>query len=206
MPNVGAELASVPFGKMIYDMASAIARSQIALDKASIELVKVLAGTTFDYVPDVVETLLPNPRQVKGANGAPLVDSNGDPVMITGVLVQTDVGDSFPLTLLQAGVNPTFYAFTNSQIEVKMSITSTQESSNTFSVGVSVTASADFLFASGSVSSHVNFTSANKYSYSVTGSSSMSTVLNPVPPPKNMMPRFFLVNAIDPTKVTISQS
>lgn len=34
----------------------------------------------------------------------------------------------------------------------------------------------------------------------------MSTVLNPVPPPKNMMPRFFLVNAIDPTKVTISQS
>jgi len=206
VPNVGAELASVPFGKMIYDMDSAIARSQIALDKASIELVKVLAGTTFDYVPDVVETLLPNPRQVKGANGAPLVDSNGDPVMITGVLVQTDVGDSFPLTLLQAGVNPTFYAFTNSQIEVKMSITSTQESSNTFSVGVSVTASADFLFASGSVSSHVNFTSANKYSYSVTGSSSMSTVLNPVPPPKNMMPRFFLVNAIDPTKVTISQS
>jgi hypothetical protein len=206
VPNVGAELASVPFGKMIYDMASAIARSQIALDKASIQLVKVLANTTFDYVPDVVETLLPNPRQVKGANGAPLNDADGNPVMVTGVLVQTDVGDSFPLTLLQAGVNPTFYAFTNSTIEVKMSITSTNESSNTFSAGVSVTASADFLFASGSVSSHVNFSSANKYSYSVTGSSSMSTVLNPVPPPKNMMPRFFLVNAIDPAKVTVSQS
>lgn len=206
MPNVGAELASVPFGKMIYDMASAIARSQVALDKASIQLVKVLANTTFDYVPDVVETLLPNPRQVRGAGGAPLVDSDGNPVMITGVQVQTDVGTPFPLTLLQAGVNPTFYAFTNSQIEVKMSITSTQESSNTFSVGVSVTASADFLFASGSVSSHVNFSSANKYSYSVTGSSSMSTVLNPVPPPKNMMPRFFLVNAMDPAKITISQS
>ena len=206
MPNVGAELASIPFGKMIYDMASAIARSQVALDKASIQLVKVLASTTFDYVPDVVETLLPNPRQVKGANGAPLNDADGNPVMITGVLVQTDVGDSFPLTLLQAGVNPTFYAFTNSSIEVKMSITSTQESSNTFSVGVSVTASADFLFASGSVSSHVNFSSANKYSYSVTGSSSLSTVLNPVPPPKNMMPRFFLVNAIDPQKISVSQS
>ena len=79
MPNVGAELASVPFGKMIYDMASAIARSQIALDKASIQLVKVLANTTFDYVPDVVETLLPNPRQVKGANGAPLVDRRWRP-------------------------------------------------------------------------------------------------------------------------------
>ncbi len=201
MPNVGAELASVPFGKMIYDMASAIARSQIALDKASIQLVKVLANTTFDYVPDVVETLMPNPRPVKG-----VMDSQGNQLMVTGVLVQTDVGTSFPLTLLQAGVNPTFYAFTNSTIEVKMSISSTQESSNTFSAGVSVTASADFLFASGSVSSHVNFSASNKYSYSVTGSSSMSTTLAPVPPPKNMMPRFFLVNAIDPTKVTVSQS
>ena len=206
MPNVGAELASVPFGKMIYDMASAIARSQVALDTASIQLVQVLARTTFDYVPDVVETLLPNPRQVKGANGAPLMDDDGNPVMITGVLVQTDVGTAFPLTLLQAGVNPTFYAFTNSTIEVKMSITSTQESSNTLSVGVSVSASADFLFASGSVSSHVNFTTSNKYSYSVTGSSSMSTTLAPVPPPKNMMPRFFLVNAIDISKISISQS
>jgi hypothetical protein len=206
MPNVGAELASVPFGKMIYDMASAIARSQVALDKASIQLVKVLASTTFDYVPDVVETLTPQPRQVKGVGGAPVMDSQGNPITVTGVMVSTDVGDSFPLTLLQAGVNPTFYAFTNSTIEVKMSITSTQESSNTFSVGVSVTASADFLFASGSVTSHVNFSSANKYSYSVTGSSSMSTTLAPVPPPKNMMPRFFLVNAIDPAKVSISQS
>jgi hypothetical protein len=186
---------------MIYDMASAIARSQIALDKASIQLVKVLASTTFDYVPDVTEVLTPNPKVIPNVK-----DSFGNPLTITGVTVDSYVGDSFPLTLLQAGVNPTFYAFTNSTIEVKMSITSTQESSNTFSVGVSVTASADFLFASGSVTSHVNFTSSNKYSYSVTGSSSMSTTLAPVPPPKNMMPRFFLVNAIDPTKVTISQS
>jgi hypothetical protein len=191
---------------MIYDMASAIARSQIALDKASISLVKVLAKTTFDYVPDVVETLTPNPRQVKNANGTPMVDGDGNPVMITGVLVTTDVGKSFPLTLLQAGVNPTFYQFTNSTIEVKMAITSTQESQNTLDVGVSVTASADFLFASGSVTSHVNFTSSNKYSYSVTGSSSMSTTLVPVPPPKNMMPRFFLVNAMDPKAISISQS
>ena len=201
MPNVGAELASVPFGKMIYDMASAIARSQIALDKASIQLVKVLASTTFDYVPDVVEVLQPNPRTLKG-----VTDAAGNPIVVTGVQVSTDVGTAFPLTLLQAGVNPTFYALTNSTIEVKMSISSTQESSNTLDVGVSVTASADFLFASGSVTSHVNFTASNKYSYSVTGSSSMSTTLAPVPPPKNMMPRFFLVNAMDPSKITISQS
>jgi hypothetical protein len=206
MPNVGAELASVPFGKMIYDMASAIARSQVALDKASISLVKVLASTTFDYVPDVIETLTPNPRQVKGPQGQPLVNDKGDPVLVTGVLVSSDVAPSFPMTLLQAGVNPTFYQFTNSTIEVKMSITSTQESQNTLDVGIDVTASADFLFCSGSISTHVNFSTSNKYSYSVTGSSSMSTTLAPVPPPKNMMPRFFLVNAMDPAKISISQS
>lgn len=199
MPNVGAELASVPFGKMIYDMASAIARSQIALDKASIELVKVLAKTTFDYIPDIVETLSPNPRQIT-------VPGGGAPITVTGVLVTTDVAKSFPLTLLQAGVNPVFYQFTNSTIEVKMSITSTQESSDSLDVGVDVTASGGFLFASASISTHVNFSTANKYSYSVTGSSSMSTTLVPVPPPKNMMPRFFLVNAMDPTKITIGQS
>ena len=180
-------------------MASAIARSQVALDKASIQLVKILASTTFDFVPDVTEVLTPNPKTIPGVK-----DPDGNPVVVTGVAVQTYVGDTYPLTLLQAGVNPTFYAFTNSTIEVKMSITSTNESSNTLSVGVSVTASADFLFASGSVSSHVNFTTSNKYSYSITGSSSMSTTLAPVPPPKNMMPRFFLVNAMDPTKVTVS--
>jgi hypothetical protein len=211
VPNVGAELASVPFGKMIYDMASAIARSQVALDKASIQLVKVLAATTFDYIPDIVETLTPNPRTIPilDANGSPAVDASGNPVppiTVTGVMVQTDISDPVSLTLLQAGVNPTFYAFTNSTIEVKMSITSTQESSNTLSIGVTTQASANFLFASGSVTTHVNFTSSNKYSYSVTGSSSMSTTLAPVPPPKNMMPRFFLINAMDPTKITISQS
>jgi hypothetical protein len=34
----------------------------------------------------------------------------------------------------------------------------------------------------------------------------MSTTLACVPPPKNMMPRFFLVNAMDPNKISINQS
>ena len=104
MPNVGAELASVPFGKMIYDMASAIARSQIALDRSSIELVKVLSTTKFDYLPDVVEILEPAPRvlQYTDADGnlQTVTDSDGQPVMITGVQVNVSPGETFPLTLL----------------------------------------------------------------------------------------------------------
>ena len=210
MPNVGAELASVPFGKMIYDMASAIARSQIALDRSSIELVKVLSATKFDYLPDVVEILEPAPRvlQYTDADGnlQTVTDSDGQPVMITGVQVNVSPGETFPLTLLQAGVNPTFYQFTNSVIQVKMSVTSTTESDDSLNVSVDTQGDRDFLFSGGTVTSHVNATFANKFSYSVDGSSSLQTTLACVPPPKAMMPRFILVNAMNPKSISISQS
>jgi hypothetical protein len=215
MPSVGAELASVPFGKMIYDMASAIARSQTALDMASIKLVQVLASTTFDYVPDVVETLIPNPREIAitDGNGNPVNDEHGNPVTVTvtGVQVLHDVGPAFPLTLLQAGVNPTFYQFTNSTITVKMSITATSEVDSSLTLSSSFDSkqqlTLDSLFSSSqSYSSHVNASFASKYSYSVDGSSSLSTTLACVPPPKAMMPRFFLINAMNPAAITISQS
>ena len=210
MTNVGAELASVPFGKMIYDMASAIARSQIALDRSSIELVKVLSTTKFDYLPDVVEILEPAPRvlQYTDADGnlQTVTDSDGQPVMITGVQVNVSPGETFPLTLLQAGVNPTFYQFTNSVIQVKMSVTSTTESDDSLNVSVDTQGDRDFLFSGGTVTSHVNATFANKFSYSVDGSSSLQTTLACVPPPKAMMPRFILVNAMNPKSISISQS
>lgn len=209
MPNVGAELASVPFGKMIFDMASAIARSQTALDRASIGLVHVLANTTFDYVPDVVETLTPQARQVQvvvdGVEQG-LVDAKGNKVMVTGVHVDCDVAPPFPLTLLQAGVNPTFYQFTNTTISVKMSVTSATEFQDAFNVSVDAQGNGDFLFASGAVTSHVNASFSAKFSYSSEGASSLTTTMMPVPPPKNMMPRFILVNAMDLSKVQINQS
>jgi hypothetical protein len=208
VPNVGAELASVPFGRMIFDMASAIARSQTALDMASINLVQVLANTKFDYVPDVVETLTPEPRQVQVmVSGQPvgLTDARNNPVTVTGVHVDCDVSPTFPMTLLQAGVNPTFYQFTNSTIVVKMSVTSTTESSDTLGITID-TQAREFFFSSGTVTSHVNASFSNKFSYSVEGSSSLSTTLACVPPPKNMMPRFFLVNAMNPANIQVNQS
>lgn len=209
--NIGAELASVPFGKMIYDMASAIARSQSALDMSSIQLVKVLANTYFDYVPDVVETLTPSPRQVQvlsqSGQEVGLTDGNNNPVIVTGVHVDCDVAPSFPMTLLQAGVNPTFYQFTNSTILIKMSVTSTTEIDDSLSVTVdSQSNNRGFFFSSGSVTSHVNASFSAKYSYSVEGSSSLQTTLAVVPPPKAIMPRFILVNAINPQNVQVNQS
>jgi hypothetical protein len=193
---------------MIYDMASAIARSQSALDQASIALVRVLANTTFDYVPDVVETLTPASRQVQVmVSGVPqgLTDGNGNPVMVTGVHVDHDVSPSFPMTLLQAGVNPTFYQFTNSTILIKMSVTSTTDVSATVSTDTT-SSGPEFWFGGGSVSSHVNASYSAKYSYAVDGSSSLQTTLACVPPPKNVIPRFILVNAMNSSSISISQT
>lgn len=195
MPDVGQELLNVPFPKMIFDMAMAIAKGQMALDKASVQTLMVLAKTEFDWIPEITEVLSSRSFTPKGTS-----------VAVTGVTPTTTVSDPIKLTLLQAGITPTFYQFTESIIEVKMSISSKTEESSSLEVGVDVSATANFLFGSATVSSHVNYSSANKYSYSVDGSSLLRTTLKPVPPPKRIMPRFILVNAIDPAKVTVTTS
>jgi hypothetical protein len=47
---IGQELLNVPMGEMIYSMASSIAKSQIELDRASIEVAEMMGGlkTVFD--------------------------------------------------------------------------------------------------------------------------------------------------------------
>jgi hypothetical protein len=195
VPDVGQELLNVPFPKMIFDMAMAIAKGQMALDKASVQTLMVLAKTSFNWVPEITEVLQPFPFTPKGTS-----------IEVTGVRPTTTVSDPVSLTLLQAGITPTFYQFTESIIEVKMSISSKTEESSSLDIGVDVTASGGFLFGSASVSSHVNYSTASKYSYSVDGSSLLRTTLKPVPPPKRIMPRFILVNAIDPSKVTVTTS
>ncbi len=163
--TVGADLLSVPFPKMVFDLARAIAKGQTALDRASLGTLRVLANTEFDYIPEITE-----------------------------------------VTLLQAGLTPSFYQFTESVIEVKMSISSKVSTQSEFEFGIEATASAGFLFASGSVSSHVDYRTSNTYSYSAEGSSLLRTTLKPVPPPARMMPRFITVNTlVQPPQITTSE-
>ena len=175
--GVGQDLLNVPFPQMIFSMAQAIAKGQLALDKSSIETLKVLANTQFDWLPEVTEVLFARPIKITSGN-APANTT------VTGVGVDTEPAQFTKLTLLQAGINPTFYQFVDSTIEVKMSISSTTSSENSLDVGVDVSASVDFFFGSASISSHVNYHTANKYSYSVEGSSLLRTELKPAPPPQ----------------------
>jgi hypothetical protein len=193
--TVGADLLAVPFPKMVLSLAQAIAKGQLALDQASLNTLKVLAKTKFDYMPEITEVLSPRPFTVEG-------------VEVTGVDVTLtpDPPVTFPMTLLQAGIVPSFYQFTESVIEVKMAISAKTETKSEFEFGLETEASAGFLFASGSVSSHVNFKTQNTYSYSVEGSSLLRTTLKPTPPPQRMMPRFITVNTlVQPPTVTFSE-
>jgi hypothetical protein len=192
--TVGADLLAVPFPKMVFDLASAIAKGQTALDRASLGTLRVLANTEFDYIPEITEVISKHEMTVEG-------------VTVTGVNVELEKPiRSIPLSLLQAGLNPSFYQFTESVIEVKMSISSKVTTQSEFEFGIEATASAGFLFASGSVSSHVDYRTSNTYSYSAEGSSLLRTTLKPVPPPARMMPRFITVNTlVQPPQVTTSE-
>jgi hypothetical protein len=191
--TVGADLLAVPFPKMVLSLAQAIAKGQTALDQASLNTLKVLAKTKFDYIPELTEVLTPH-------------DINAGGTTVTGVDVDLVAPRALKMTMLQAGIVPTFYQFTESVIEVKMAISSKVESQSEFEFGLETEASAGFLFASGSVSSHVNFKTSNTYSYSAEGSSLLRTTLKPTPPPARMMPRFITVNAlVQPPTVTFSE-
>lgn len=209
--SIGADLLAVPFGDMILSMATAIAQSQKELDKASLVTLRELAGTHFNFIENITEVLVPNPQTVDLDPDDP---SKGS-IVVTGVDVKTTVGPNVDLTLLQAGLTPTFYQFTESKIEVKISLHMATEAS--FGINVSHDFSVDenvgfddgsgFTYSRATTwASHVDASYAAKYSYSADGSSLLSTTLKPAPPPQRVMPRFISVNAFfSPPQVNISQ-
>lgn len=98
------------------------------------------------------------------------------------------------LSMLELGFTPTFYQFVDTIIEVRISISYTEERSSEVSVKsdsktVSRTASLSWnrgLRVSRSrtvTTTQVNASYANKYNYSAEGSSLLRTKLAPVPPP-----------------------
>jgi hypothetical protein len=203
---IGQELLNVPFPEMVFKLANAIAAGQRRLDMASLETARALAKARVKVIPEIFEIIQFQPQAQPGL-------PPGTPP-ITGIEVTSVLGKTADYTLLQAGLLPTFYQFTESIIEVKISISYRTSSSSEFEFGasfeISTEASADFLFASGSVSStfssHVNYKHSTQYSYSAEGSSLLRTTLKPVPPPARLIPRFITIDATKtPPAVTIQQ-
>lgn len=192
--NVGQELLNVPFGEMIKEMALAIAEGQMALDLNSISVASTLADTTVDagtVVVAIEET----------------VNEAGD------IIATNAVTNPNEMSLLALGLQPTFYQFTESVIDVKMDITMRSsrefdlENRTSFDFSNKVTVKGGFktgglagvLFGKASASlqntTSVAFSTAinarykSKFSVEAHGTSQLKTTLTPVPPPERAVPR-----------------
>jgi len=86
-------------------------------------------------------------------------------------------------SLLELGFMPTFYQFTESIIEVKISITMSNEISSSLSTFRGSFNSYFAIFSAGASCSSVSASYASKYNYSAEGSSLIRTKIQPVPPP-----------------------
>ena len=101
------------------------------------------------------------------------------------------------MTALQAGLEPTFYQFTEATIQLKLSL-QLREVKETDADGNKKTGFRAF-------GSHVNFRTKNTFSYNVEASSSVTAVIKPVPAPPRLVPATITVNAlVQPPTVNIA--
>jgi len=174
---------------MVQSLAMAIAQGQLALDKSSLETARALAREQVQLIEEIHEII-----EYKQPEAVPYVNASGvrGTIMVTGVHVAFEHTPPVPYTLLQAGLFPTFYQFTESIIEVKMSISSKTTSGSEFEAGATLGVS----YGPVTFAGHVNYKTSNTYSYSVEGSSLLRTTLKPVPPPARLSPRIITVNTL----------
>lgn len=183
--SLGQELLDVPIADLVRDLAAAVAEGQLALDRASIETLRFLAdpANAIDLVPAITEVITATSTPVKVGDGQ---------VNVPGVAVQQQPVQTVKTPLLQAGLLPTFYQFSEALIEVKLSI-SIQQASEAETEGKRP----GFYAGRRALvrASPVNFRSASTYSYNATGSSLLRVVMKPVPPPPRLLPDLVSVNA-----------
>jgi hypothetical protein len=195
--SVGQDLLDVPFPQMVQNLAFAIARGQLALDRTSLATARALAQERVTVISELSEVIVPDPYDVNLPDGST--------VRVTGARVQFDQSRPTSMTLLQAGLFPTFYQFTESVIEVKMSISQKTSSSSELEAGASLEVSGGFFGVSVAFASHVNYKHSQTFSYSAEGSSLLRTTLKPVPPPSRLTPRIVTVNTLaQPPVVTFA--
>ena len=194
--SVGQDLLDVPFPQMVQNLAFALARGQLALDRSSIETTRQLAKEKVKIIEEIHETITPSFKTVN----LTIKDSDGndhqETVVITGATIASESTDPVDYSLLQAGLFPTFYQFTESVIEVKMAISQKTSSANELEVGASLSVQGGFGPVSAAFAAHVNYKTSNTYSYSAEGSSLLRTTLKPVPPPSRLTPRIITVNTM----------
>jgi hypothetical protein len=166
MASVGQELLAVPLPEMVLKLGLGIAEAQRALDENSVETAKMLADTNVKLVLAVTETI--------AADGK-VSFTNADPVEVS---------------LLQVGLMPTFYQFSEATIDVTMDIKVT--TSTEFNLKVSSSAKVGFGCFSASVNVDASYN--RKFGKEVHGTSHLTTKMVPVPPPPRIAPELKVVD------------
>ncbi|MEY2560927.1 MAG: hypothetical protein QOG51_1342 [Verrucomicrobiota bacterium] len=148
------EAPSVSFADLVRMMAEGIADAQTSLDHASASLLVELANTKVDIIPSVTETI--------AADGS---------ISFQPAKPQT-------VSLLDIGVHPTFYQFSQATVEVAMDIKVVENET--------VTGEGKRRFALFADTSSVKF--ERKLNRDVKISSKISATLMPVPMPLRLEP------------------
>lgn len=162
LPNVGRELLNVPMGDMIRQMALAIADSQVALDRASMDVADFMSRARVEFG----------------------VQRDEDGKIVTETVDGQTVAKKKKYSMLELGFSPTFYQFVDTIIEVRIAIKVTLDIEDKANYK---TRSATYGFKKGTgvtvQTSQVDGTYTSKFGYSVEGSSLLRTKLVPIPPP-----------------------
>ena len=196
--SLGSDLADVSFAELVRNLAFAIAEGQLALDRSSIETLQFLLDHNVQIVPEITEIIEPAEREVK-------VGSNGESITITGANIRASGAAPITLNLLQAGLQPTFYQFSEAEIEIKVSITirRTEEDQTTSRGGPGIPVSG---FTTRAFASSVDYRSANTFSYSADGASVVRVKMMPVPASSRLTPSIVTVNTFTkPPTITTTQ-
>jgi hypothetical protein len=203
---IGRDLLDLPFAEMVRDLAVAIAEGQLALDRTSIETLRALVGTNVDIIPEIAEIVEPMIYDVPVSTPDP--DNPGatidETIRITGARVRASGVQPVTMNLLQAGLLPTFYQFTEAAIEVKLSITM-REARTTETEGQPTNPGLLLVRRTMAYSSTVDYRTASTYSYQASGASVLKVNMRPVPPPSPLIPRTVTINTLTspPSVVTV---
>jgi hypothetical protein len=188
---IGQELLDIPIADMVRDLACAVAEGQLSLDRASIDTLRFLASdaNAIDLIPQVTEVIAPS---------STTISVGGSDVTVPGVSVTQQPVAPVKTTLLQAGLLPTFYQFTEALVEVKLSVTLKEASATQTEGRPGFGKRGVMAFAA-----PVNFRNASTYSHTAEGSSLLRVTMKPVPAPVRLAPAVVTINAtVTPPTVT----
>jgi hypothetical protein len=201
---IGRDLLDLPFAEMVRNLAVAIADGQHALDRTSLETLRVLVGTEVEIIPEITEIIEPTEYDVPisvpdpSRPGSTITES----VRVTGARVRASGVEAVKMNLLQAGLLPSFYQFTEATIEVKLSI-SMRETRTTETEGQRTGRSFVVFHPTQAYTSTVDYRTASTYSYQASGASVLKVSMRPVPPPSRLVPPVVTVDTLtSPPTVT----